>query len=169
MPVDPAHPEFAPLPPRLAAELATLHPQPRVPAALDQKILAAGHAEMLAQFRRRRIIRWTSLGSAAAAAIVVVALVLPKGRTADETSAPVAALARAGDLDRDGRVDILDAFNLARRIAAHHGPITSGVSKTEDVNGDGIVDQKDVDLIARMAVRVTVAANDAQSDRGAIQ
>jgi hypothetical protein len=46
------------------------------------------------------------------------------------------------DLDGSGRVDIVDAYLLA-----------SGL-KDGDVNGDGLVDQKDVEALAREAVTI---------------
>lgn len=53
------------------------------------------------------------------------------------------------DFDRNGRVDILDAFGLARRLegAAAPGP-------EWDLNGDGVVDRRDVDVMAMAAVRI---------------
>jgi hypothetical protein len=51
------------------------------------------------------------------------------------------------DIDRDGRVDILDAFMLARHIEFSTPP------KDEwDINHDGAVDRADVDLIAMASV-----------------
>lgn len=51
------------------------------------------------------------------------------------------------DIDRNGQIDILDAFALARRIE-------SGDSRPDgaDINHDGQLNQKDVDLIAMNAV-----------------
>jgi len=53
------------------------------------------------------------------------------------------------DLDRSGRVDILDAFYLARQIEKQ-----LELQNQWDVTGDGTVNQKDVDAIALAAVRV---------------
>jgi len=53
------------------------------------------------------------------------------------------------DLDRSGRVDILDAFYLARQIEKQ-----LELQNQWDVNGDGTVNQNDVDAIASTAVRV---------------
>ena len=53
------------------------------------------------------------------------------------------------DIDGNGRVDILDAFKLARDIES--------AEKTEmkwDINGDGFVNRSDVDFIAFAAVRL---------------
>ena len=54
------------------------------------------------------------------------------------------------DIDRNGRVDILDAFALARQIEAGSGRLPDG-----DINGDGVVDAGDVDAIALKAVALT--------------
>jgi hypothetical protein len=58
------------------------------------------------------------------------------------------ALAQAQeDLNGDGKVDILDAFMLARKLQDAH------VSDPHlDVNGDGVFDQRDVEAIASHAV-----------------
>ena len=53
------------------------------------------------------------------------------------------------DIDLDGRVDILDAFKLARYIKS-----AGRLEKNWDMNGDGTVNSEDVDLIALAAVRI---------------
>ena len=65
-----------------------------------------------------------------------------------KSTVPALAEGRA-DIDGNGRVDILDAFRLARSIEAR-GP----VDRKWDLNGDGRVDQADVDLVACAAVRL---------------
>ncbi|MBV8881375.1 MAG: hypothetical protein JO332_15525 [Planctomycetaceae bacterium] len=54
-----------------------------------------------------------------------------------------------GDVDRSGRVDIVDAYALAVRLR-------SGLKMdlTFDVNGDGKVDERDVEEIARRSVAI---------------
>lgn len=52
------------------------------------------------------------------------------------------------DLDGNGRVDVLDAFQVARGVVR-------GATKPEwDVDGDGRVDRNDADMVAREAVRI---------------
>jgi hypothetical protein len=51
------------------------------------------------------------------------------------------------DLNLDGRVDILDAFALATKLKA--GAIAS---PQLDLNGDGVVDSRDVAVLAAQAV-----------------
>jgi hypothetical protein len=55
----------------------------------------------------------------------------------------------AEDLNGDGRVDILDAFVLARRL--EQGPVAN---RKLDLNGDGLVDRHDVEVLATHAVRL---------------
>jgi hypothetical protein len=52
------------------------------------------------------------------------------------------------DLDRSGQVDVLDAFLLARELAA------GSANPRLDVNGDGRVDQRDVETATQLAVRL---------------
>jgi len=61
-------------------------------------------------------------------------------------SRPVHLFARE-DLNHDGRVDILDAFQLARETQSGAKPAV-----TVDLNHDGRVDRRDVELIATHAV-----------------
>ena len=52
-----------------------------------------------------------------------------------------------GDLNHDGQVDILDAFALARQLKE------SAQSNLQlDMNGDGVVDERDVATLAARAV-----------------
>ncbi len=51
------------------------------------------------------------------------------------------------DLNHDGRVDILDAFKLARKIQSGETPDT-------DLNQDGVTDRLDAELIATHAVKL---------------
>jgi hypothetical protein len=51
------------------------------------------------------------------------------------------------DVNRDGRVNILDAFQLAREIRSG-----TELPRALDVNGDGVVDQADAEAVAAEAV-----------------
>ena len=81
--------------------------------------------------------------AAAAAAIAAGILFLNDNRPKD-VSAPIAL---KNDANRDGAVDILDAYKLAQQIGAN-----AEIDPKWDTNGDGIVDQKDVDRVAMAAV-----------------
>ena len=53
------------------------------------------------------------------------------------------------DINHDGRMDILDAFALARQLKQGGTP-----NLQLDVNGDGVVDERDVAAIAARAVKL---------------
>jgi hypothetical protein len=145
---------------RLRTDLRGLFGPPgAVPARVD-KIILDQAKQRLAQPHRLIIrLRWAA-GIAAAAAVVTIGVVLlnPQSRLPrfarnemirnPQSESPVLAEGRA-DIDANGRVDILDAFQLARSIEAH-GPVAS----QWDLNGDGRIDKDDVDLVASAAVRL---------------
>jgi hypothetical protein len=109
-----------------------------VPPSRDEAVLT-GAREHFAEVRRRRSrftpVWWT----AAAACIAIVAIA---GLSLFETTRYEQA-----DVDGSGRVDILDAFALARRLQ-------QGSVSGPDVNGDGVVNKADVDAIAAQAVKL---------------
>ncbi|MEM7235372.1 MAG: dockerin type I domain-containing protein [Planctomycetota bacterium] len=118
------------------------------PAAVPEKVELAireSAAEHLDGIRvdRKHGRRWAL---AVAAAILVI--LLPLSATWLERGAePPQAFARE-DLDRDGRVDVLDPFFLARQL--RDGPVDN---LDWDFDGDGRVDQRDVDWLGQFAVR----------------
>jgi hypothetical protein len=129
------------------------------PPALEDEMaaIALGHAERVraalaakgAAKGRRRFAR-SAPWAAAAAAVVLVAAAGALWRVGLGSPAPAAEaparIGRADDVNRDGRVDVLDAFALARAVDA-------GDRRSEwDVNRDGAVDEGDVDAVAMAAV-----------------
>jgi hypothetical protein len=88
------------------------------------------------------VVRWLSTAAAIAAVLLVVVWA---GTRMHQESLRANAL----DINGDGRVDILDAFALARSLAAE-----SATRREWDVNGDGVVNREDVDVIAMSAVRI---------------
>jgi hypothetical protein len=122
----------------------------------------AAAAELWAAARRRRAMRragaMAAVGGplAAAAAVAMVVWAGPWGSTRGgapaQRSAPLAAMPDAasaagvlpGDIDGSGRIDMLDALQLA--LAVQRG----GAGR--DVNGDGVVDSRDVESLAAAAV-----------------
>ena len=131
---------------------ALFKPQLSVPPEVDRAILdRAGRHFVGRKTTKRTRFRWVSLWKVAAtAAVVVFAFSL----NLNEKPAPTlhrAVLAKAGavDFDRNGRVDILDAFKLARQIE-----LASNRGADLDINGDGLVDRGDVDTVALAAVRL---------------
>jgi len=100
---------------------------------------------------RRRLIHWRHVWRFAAAAAVVIfafSLELTK-RPQPPAGSSVRPEARAMDIDGNGRVDILDAFKLARQIES-----APALEESYDLNGDGLVDRGDVDFVASAAVRL---------------
>lgn len=114
----------------------------RVPAEVDSGVLAHA-ADHFAQRRRRR---WTvTVGSSlAAAGVLAVAFLSFRRMESVETQT-----ARVEDIDGSGRVDILDAFALARTLSRNDRP-----DPKLDFTHDGRVDRADVDHVAQIAVRI---------------
>jgi hypothetical protein len=139
------------LPSALADDLVRLYrPRIDVPAAVDEAVLNAAR-QRLAQVRRRRLVfRWATAGMATAAAVALAFWAVDRTGTPKASQSPVVQAVYTADYDQNGRIDILDAFGLARRIEAG-----DGVDRQWDVNGDGVVDRKDVDAIAMKAVSVS--------------
>jgi len=141
---------------RLRDDLRFLYRRtPPVPPEIDRAILAQGPPQGT-QSLGRRIIRLRTAAAVAAALLLAATGVwlVPQLRTprAPEDSGKVAGRTAESSLDFDGskRVDILDAFWLARKIE-EKGPM----DPRWDLNGDGVVNQADVDIVAQAAVRVT--------------
>jgi len=111
----------------LAKALAPVHLD--VPASMKRDVMA------LTRPRRSRRL----LAAAAAILIGVGAVWLAMGLR------PVAP----GDVDRSGRVDIVDAYALAVRLRSGQK-----LELIYDVNGDGKVDERDVEEIARRSVAI---------------
>lgn len=174
--IDPGAPE---IPPGLARDLRALFGKtPSVPPFVDQRVLAEVQRRMAAQRRRRFVLRVASIGTAAACVVGGVWLAASGGRPERETGSPdrIPAFVRADhhDLNADGRVDILDALTLARRIEIPGEPRPSALQPSNattivaranergrpgsefwDINGDGVIDRRDVDAVARQAVSLT--------------
>lgn len=132
------------LPRELHRAMGELHDGPiEVPAHLDRMILSAAHIRLGRRKRAVRVLQW-SFAAAAAIALLVTACFTFMEKTG------TGQVAVMGDINADGRVDILDAFVVARGIQ-HHEKLTAAW----DVNGDGVIDQKDVELLAQMAVNVS--------------
>ncbi len=141
---------------RFSADLGALFkPQLAVPPEVDRAVLdrAARHFAGLEPAKRR--LRWVGLWRvAAAAAVVVLAFSLNlTEKPAPTTYRPGLAKAQAVDIDRNGRVDILDAFKLARQIE-----LAGSTEADLDINGDGLVNRDDVDIVALAAVSLDKGA-----------
>ena len=139
------------LPPRLREALVRLHdPGIAVPAMMDDAILTQARRTFHQRRQRWTAARWAASVAAAAAIIAVALRVFTyQGNGNGQTGTPRPQLAQLADINHDGRVDIVDAYVVARKIARHEP-----LDPTWDVNGDGVIDEKDVDLIAHLAVQV---------------
>ena len=136
--------------PKLSEDLNTLFkPQFSVPPELDRAIMDKAHQHFIPKHWRHRIFHHISLWRiAAAAAVIIFAFSLNlTEKPGPSTSRTVLVKAQAVDIDRNGRVDILDAFKLARHIE-----FANRTDKKWDINEDGVVNGKDVDLVASAAV-----------------
>jgi hypothetical protein len=105
----------------------------KVPSEVDRAILDKASQKLTRPRTNFHVLRWIG-PAAAAAAIIIIALVFVNQST-------------PADIDRNGRVDILDAFKLAKQIQTENKP-----DKKWDINGDGLVNQGDVDFVASAAV-----------------
>lgn len=110
-----------------------------VPPTVDDAILKAARTQLCPASKSSapHLPRWV-FWSALAGTCVVIALLA-------RMSAPP-QFARE-DLNHDGKVDILDSFALARQLK-NGGSLPAYL----DVNGDGVVDERDVTSIATRAV-----------------
>ena len=101
------------------------------------EVPASVKRDVMALTRPRRY--WRPLVAAAAVLIGIGAVWFAMGLR------PVAP----GDVDRSGRVDIVDAYGLAVRLRSGQK-----LDLVYDVNGDGKVDERDVEEIARRSVAI---------------
>ena len=138
-------PDAAPL---LRAELESLYvPTPRASTKVDRRIEMAARLHFGQVHRLTRFRRLTPFAAAAAAIMLAV---LWMHSTSAPPAAPLQLAAGREDVDGNGRVDILDAFTLARRLKT-----PAAIQPAWDVTGDGRVDDADVDAIAMAAVRLS--------------
>jgi hypothetical protein len=119
-----------------------------VPPALDRAILADARAGFARRRRFRLAVAWAGASAAAAAAVAILVINLRFERVPTTPVATTGPHSPSGDIDGNGRVDILDAFVLSRKIDAR------SATAPDDFNADGAVDQKDVDAVAALAVRL---------------
>jgi len=141
------------LPKRLLADLRALHaPRGSVPVEVDEAILAAipVAAPVPLPARRPYFVRAASLAAAAALLLVAGLWWRFQGAIPPAPEVPRDAVARVEDVDGSGRVDILDALVLARRIEAGTGELPARF----DFDRDGLVDRDDVSHVARLTVRI---------------
>jgi hypothetical protein len=108
----------------------------QVPEDLDHTVLAAARKTVLPKPRSAQPapLRWRLTKWVGVAAAVILALIIPTQLS--QNSQPPTLI--AGDFNRDGLIDILDAFALARAQR----------------DGDSSITQADIDAAASAAVRL---------------
>ena len=116
---------------------------------VDESILAMARARLARRRPRVLVLRWAAGAAAVAACLMLTLLLSVPSRRADVAGVARQAVAKE-DFDRNGTVDVLDAFALARLIES------TGERRDEwDMNGDGAVDRQDVRTVAMAAVSLT--------------
>ncbi len=130
-------------PPRLVEALKNLHQERLfIPPTVDEQVLRAAREHLQGLERpdvaARQWLSWAAMAACLALTVWLAALFggPPRpGKTGRE------------DINHDGRIDILDAFALARNIETG-----ATIDPRWDINGDGRVDRADVIAIANRAV-----------------
>lgn len=143
--VNPTRDEDEPVPERFIKAMAVLNKAPVfVPPQVDEAILT--HARKhLASRQPERTPRLTWAWWAAAAAAVAIGAWISQPLLSRRSPRPPTAARE--DINGDGRVDILDAFTLARALE-------QATVQQPDLNDDGRLDRHDVDWLAARAVQL---------------
>src|SRR4051812_22593768 len=98
------------IPPELQDALRKLYqPQVQVPSRVDDAILNRARAALAGKRRSRTWWRTSAAVATAAAAVIAIAVVVHH-----EPPAQLASAAGPRDVNHDGRVDVLDALQVAR-------------------------------------------------------
>ena len=134
-------------------------PVPIVGSDVDSAILAdakthierLGPAMRFSPKRRLSTLQWTAMAAAAACLLFFVLRSNQPSNLENDSIAKsnVTSLLDqlSGDVDLSGRVDILDAFAMARQLR-------DGRGEFRDINRDGRFDQFDIDLVTDEAVKL---------------
>ena len=139
-----------PAPPKLVAALRrTQLPGVFGPPTVDEAILRAArnHLAPARPPKRSSLATWLRWAAFATACVLVVVMAHRLSRP-DSPSNSGRAFVRE-DVNHDKRVDILDAFQLARQLNSGAKPLPN-----YDVTGDGVVDRRDIEFIAAQAVKL---------------
>ena len=131
----------------------------KIPQELDDAILKRASEALAPTAPKRLRLGKPAAWIAVAASLTLIIWISDMIRSAVITKQQeVSAAVMPGDIDRNGKVDILDAFKLARVLdntAASSPPITTHIN---DLNTDGTVDSLDVNAIAMKAVTLEQGA-----------
>lgn len=136
---------------RFSEDLSRLFaPDRPIPSAIDRAVAEAARRHLARPQRRLWWLRWAVPATAAAAIAIACLWWTQPGATPSVAPSPRLSQATAEtDIDGNGRVDILDAFTLARHIEAWQP-----TEAMWDFNSDGLIDRRDVDTVALAAVRL---------------
>jgi hypothetical protein len=128
---------------------ALFAPEVEVPATVDRAVMVTARRRLSRPRPVLRLVRRVAAAAALVAVVLLVRMFANLGERADGRTPTRSASVAALDFDRDGRVDVLDAFALARRVERGEPLATRW-----DLNGDGKIDRRDADVIARRAVAI---------------
>jgi len=132
---------------RFSADLKELLEPPKpVPQSVDKKIIEMAQKKFIRK-HPYKFLRW--LAPVAAAAAIILAVFLNAPQQLSRESALSQKVFIKEDIDHSGRVDILDAMKLDMQIKN-----AAAANLDFDFNKDGLVNKKDVDIIAYAAVRI---------------
>lgn len=129
---------------KLSEDLKALFRPPQADLTAADRAIMDQAAQRLLLVRRGRRFFWPA---AAAAAILLGIFLLQHWDPGRQIPSSKPILSAAQDVDQNGSVDILDAFQLAKRVQS-----SSASDARWDLNQDGVIDHADVDMIAQTAV-----------------
>ena len=140
-------------PDRLSRDLRSLaRVEMIVPNQIKDELRAKAQRHLAPRNRLRIHVRRAAPLAAAAGLALTVGIGLWAIKGPAPTPGPMIdpAAPIAMDIDGSGRIDILDAFVIARAIESG-----SSLSSAWDVTADGVVDLRDADAVAAAAVSLT--------------
>lgn len=123
---------------------AQFSPKHTVPPEVDRAILDKASQKLARPRKQHQIFRWAGVFASAAAVIIFACVLVNHQKPATQS---IALVEVSTDIDKNGEVNILDAFKLAKQIQS-----PGELDKKWDINGDGNINQGDVDLVASAAV-----------------
>ncbi len=126
--------------------------QVKIPSQVDQAVLQRATKELARHHRTLHTVGKPVAWIAAAASVALVVWIGALFRSTTTAPQQTTVATTPSDLDHNGRVDILDAFHLARQLDADIAPAAG------DINSDGRIDRADVEAIAMKAVTLTQGA-----------
>jgi len=134
---------------KLSADLkAIFEPDISVPPEVDRAIMDRAYQQLIRRQKKRRIFRWSACAAVAAVVIFVFTLDITRELAPTAFRSGIITAAKT-DIDQNGSVNVLDAFQLARYIESTDRP-----NMKWDINGDGSVNRDDVDSVAFAVVRL---------------